>query len=330
LHIPDGYLSPSTCIVLAAACVPFWRTALGEVSRPENRHRQPLVALFAAASFVVMMFNLPLPGGTSGHATGAALAGIVLGPWLACLSISTALIIQALFFGDGGILAVGANCFNMAVVMPVLAHFIYKSLGGNTPAESRRRFWAAAFSGYVSLNVAAFLTALQFGIQPLFFKAADGTPLYAPYGLDIAIPAMMLGHLLVAGVAEGLFTALVLAYLLRGHRDLLEAFAAVPAASAGRIVWLWAGLAVLAFLTPLGLLASGTAWGEWGLDEIGKMLSGFVPAGMARLTDIWTAPVPDYAVPFLGETPGYVVSALAGAALISGFFWMLAKACRRG
>lgn len=97
MHIPDGYLSPATCAVAYAAAIPFWRVALGRVKRAMNSRQIPLLSLFAALSFVIMMFNLPLPGGTTGHATGIGLATVVIGPWAAMIAVSVALIVQALF-----------------------------------------------------------------------------------------------------------------------------------------------------------------------------------------------------------------------------------------
>src|SRR5919205_1167101 len=103
MHIPDGYLSPSTCVALYAAATPFWYVALQKVKRLMHTRLVPFLSVFAAFSFVVMMFNLPLPGGTTGHAVGMGIATIVLGPWASIIAISVALLIQAIFFGDGGI-----------------------------------------------------------------------------------------------------------------------------------------------------------------------------------------------------------------------------------
>src|SRR3954467_2172010 len=126
MHIPDGYLSPETAAVMYMAAAPFWLRATQKVRALLNSRSVPLIALFAAFSFVIMMFNVPLPGGTTGHAVGASLAAIILGPEVAIIAVSIALIIQAFFFGDGGILAIGANCFNMAVVIPYLSYYTYR------------------------------------------------------------------------------------------------------------------------------------------------------------------------------------------------------------
>src|SRR5215470_5709549 len=126
MHIPDGYLSPATCAVLYAGTAPWWYLALRRVQKLLHTRMVPLLALFAAFSFVIMMFNLPLPGGTTGHAIGIGIAAIVLGPWASMLAISVALLIQAVFFGDGGVTAIGANCFNMAVVGSLVAYVAYR------------------------------------------------------------------------------------------------------------------------------------------------------------------------------------------------------------
>jgi cobalt/nickel transport system permease protein len=122
MHIPDGYLGPQTYIPLFTAMLPLWAKASRVLKRTLRARHVPLFAMSAAFSFIVMMFNIPIPGGTTGHATGAAIVAILLGPWAAILSVSVALIIQALLFGDVGITAVGANCFNIAVVIPVVAY----------------------------------------------------------------------------------------------------------------------------------------------------------------------------------------------------------------
>src|SRR5580704_3778271 len=143
MHIPDGYLSPATCATLYTTSAPFWWISLRRMRRGLNTHLVPLLSVFSAFSFIIMMFNLPLPGGTTGHAVGVGLATIVLGPWAAILAISIALIIQAVFFGDGGITAIGANCFNMAIVASLAAYAIYRAVSARTPIESPRRVVAA-------------------------------------------------------------------------------------------------------------------------------------------------------------------------------------------
>ena len=93
MHIPDGYLSPATSLVMLLMVLPFWAAGTRKIGGSRYARNVPLVAMLAAFSFVIMMFNVPLPGGTTGHAVGAALAGIVLGPEAATIAVSIALII---------------------------------------------------------------------------------------------------------------------------------------------------------------------------------------------------------------------------------------------
>jgi len=336
MHIPDGYLSPASCAALYAGAAPFWYTALRRVERLMHSRTVPLLSVFAAFSFIVMMFNLPLPGGTTGHAVGVAVAAIVLGPWASILAISIALVIQALFFGDGGITAIGANCFNMAIVGSLAAYGVYRVAAGRAPLGSRRRVIAAACAGYCSINLSALFAAVELGLQPLLFHDASGAPLYAPYPLRIAIPAMMIGHLTIAGMAELVVSAGVVAYLQRAEPSLLAGTAPAaeiaPAAPSWRATRpLWIALAALMILTPLGILAAGSAWGEWAPEEFVSAASrrqiaaasghlappAVAPAGLRRMAAFWTAPMPRYAPPFLKSAAlGYALSAMAGTGLI--------------
>jgi cobalt/nickel transport system permease protein len=303
MHIPDNYLSPSTCAVLGAAMVPVWRRAANKVKQEVTRKKMPLLGVAAAFSFLIMMFNLPLPGGTTGHAVGAALAAILLGPYAAGIAVTIALAVQALFFGDGGILALGANTFNMAFVMPFVAHYVFRFIKGK--AENPKRDYIAAFiAGYVSLNIAALLTAVQFGIQPLLFKDAAGMPLYCPYDLSIAIPAMMIPHILMAGFIEGAVTAGVYAYIRKVSPE------TIYENNEMKMKPLYALLGAMVLLSPLGLLATGTAWGEWGIEEIGE-LAGFTPRGMEEGFS-FSSIMPDYTVANFSELSGYLISAVLG------------------
>ena len=225
MHIPDGYLSPSTCAVMYAGAAPFWWVALQRVKKTFNARLVPLTSLLSAFSFVVMMFNVPLPGGTTGHAVGMGILTVVLGPWASILAISVALAIQAIFFGDGGITCYGANCFNMAIVGSLVSYLVYRTISGQVALTSPRRIVAAALAGYIAINVSAFCAAIELGIQPALFHDASGAPLYAPYPLSISIPAMVLGHLSLAGVAELVIAGALVAYLQRTDPSLLRATA---------------------------------------------------------------------------------------------------------
>jgi cobalt/nickel transport system permease protein len=222
MHIPDGYLSPQTFIPLYGASFVFWSIALKKIKKELSAKYIPYLAMAAAFSFLIMMFNVPIPGGTTGHAVGAGIIAILLGPWAAVVAVSVVLIIQAIVFGDGGITAIGANCFNMAVVIPFVSYWVFKLIKGD--AHSGARFYVAAFlSGYIGLSVAAILTGFEFGIQPIIASAPDGKPLYAPYPLSIAVPAMAIEHMFVFGIVEGMVTALILKYFVKHESDLVYA-----------------------------------------------------------------------------------------------------------
>jgi cobalt/nickel transport system permease protein len=204
-----------------AITIPFWAVASWKLNKTLKTKQAPYLALGAAFSFVIMMFNIPIIGGTSGHATGATLIAILLGPWAAIISVSVALIIQALLFGDGGITAIGANCFNMAVIGGLAGYGIYRLIAAGSDVKSRRRWVAGAIAAYLSLNISAVITAIQFGIQPLLERSPTGQPLYAPFPLSVAVPAMALEHLFLFGIVEAVVTALVIKYFQRNDPEML-------------------------------------------------------------------------------------------------------------
>jgi cobalt/nickel transport system permease protein len=170
----------------------------------------------------------------------------------------------------------------------------------------------------------------------MLFHDASGAPLYAPYPLHIAIPAMMIGHLTIAGLAEMVISAGVIAYLQKADPALLQTTAGGGEMSQEAGGWkstrpLWIALACLMVLTPLGILAAGSAWGEWAPKDFTNRESRLqiakasgqtappaaAPAGLARLSSVWTAPMPQYAPPFLRSAGfGYFLSALMGAGAI--------------
>jgi len=327
VHIPDGYLSPSTCGTFTVAMVPLWVTAGRRVRRVVKSRYVPYVALASAFSFIVMMFNIPVPDGTTAHAVAGTLTAVLLGPWAAVISVSVALVIQALFFGDGGVLAIGANCFNMAVVLPFVGYAVYRALSRNVTLTNPRRALFAGFGGYVGINASAMCAAIEFGLQPKLFTTADGTPLYAPFHMSQTIPAMALAHLTVAGMAEFALTFGVVAFLQRANVPVMK-INHPGVQIEGEIVdrrplgWRWAfiGLGVLTVLTPLGLLAPGGAFGEDSADnlDLGRYNLKAVPTGLARWSSFWNRAILGGYGFKDGEHPnvGYVLSALAGVLVI--------------
>jgi cobalt/nickel transport system permease protein len=259
-------------------------------------------------------------------------------------------VVQALFFGDGGVTAIGANCLNMAIAGSLVAYGVYRILAGRSPVGSLRRVAAAGAAGYAAINVGALLAAIEFGIQPMLYRDAGGAPLYCPYPLSIAIPAMMIGHLTVAGLAELMVSAGVVAFLQKSDPSLLKATApdASTATEPGSAAWaplrpLWTGIGVLLMMTPLGILAGGTAWGEWVASDFAdpaarqqiaaasfdQAAPALAPAGLERLSSLWTAPFARYAPPFIRSAGfGYLLSAMFGVGLVLSVCLMVGRVSR--
>ncbi len=348
MHIPDNYLSPQTCAVMTAVMIPAWTISVKKIRTEISGDRIPLLGVAAAFSFLGMMFNVPLPGGTTGHAVGGTLTALLVGPYGACISISVALLLQALLFGDGGILAFGANCFNMALIMPFVGYTVYRLIAGGAsgrkpadgmltgaelsdgkPEEGKsagRKLAGAVIGSYVGINAAALAAAIEFGIQPMLFRDAAGNAMYCPYPLSVSIPAMTIGHLTIFGLAEAVYTAAVYLFLRKTAPGVLRSEGHAAGSEnresgdngkrSGRKEWgIPVLLGILMIGTPLGLLAEGTAWGEWGTDEIAATGAGYTPSGMQNGFSFETL-LPDYS---LGNAPaavGYLLSALIGVAVL--------------
>jgi cobalt/nickel transport system permease protein len=342
MHIPDGYLSPSTCAVGYAVAVPAWVVASRRVTKVVKTRNVPMLAVFAALSFLVMMFNVPIPDGTTAHAVGGGIIAICLGPWAAVIAVSVALLFQALLFGDGGVLSYGVNVVNMAVILPFVAYAVYRVLSGRGPLTGRRRVVAAGIGGYVGINAAALAAAVEFGIQPDLFTTSSGAPLYSPYHLSQTIPAMLLPHLTVAGLCEAVLCAGVLAYLQRADIGRLvpnhpgiattgDGMSPKPARlSPGKVALGVMGLMVL--LAPLGLLAPGGAFGEdtpANLD-LGSLGLSTVPAGLERYNGLWShALLGGYGFRSGDHADlAYVLSAVVGILVVGAVVFALGKVVR--
>jgi len=207
MHIPDGYLSPVTYATAYAIAIPLWAIAFKKLKEKLDEETLPLIASLSALSFVIMMFNIPIPGGTSGHAVGVALIAILFGPWIGFLSISLVLFIQALLFGDGGISSFAANSLGMGFAGSFSAYYVFTKL---------KQYKISAFSaGWVSAVASSLIIALFLGIQPLIAVDAANNPIYFPFGLDVAIPALVGSHILIFGVIEGIFTNIAYKFLLK-------------------------------------------------------------------------------------------------------------------
>ncbi len=327
MHIPDGVLSPSTCAAAAAVMVPIWWTAARKLKTTLGAKQLPVLALGSAFCFTIMMFNVPAPGGTTAHPVAGTLLAILLGPWAAIIGVSTAIAIQALFFGDGGVLAYGANSFTMAFVLPMVGYAVYRLVAGKSSNASNRRALAAGVGSFVGINTAASIVGVLLGIQPLLFRDASGHPLYFPFGLNITVPSMLAAHLLLAGPAEAIVTAMVVRYMQRTGYTLYGCATEATADQNRSRRWesLWVGILAMIALSPLGLIAQGDAFGEWNAEDIRKVIfkvtgQSFVPKGMAHLQAMGYHPLSilqDYAQSgSSANVPGYIGAGILGVSSI--------------
>ena len=327
MHIPDAYLSPATHAVTAGVMIPLWAVAVRRTARRLSAQQVPLLSLGAAFCFAIQMFNVPAVGGTTAHAVGATLLAILLGPWTALLAVTLTLGIQAIFFGDGGILALGANSFNMGFVAAFAGYGVYRLLAGRAEPGRGRTLFAAGAGAFAGSVLSAASTGILLGIQPLIAQDPSGRALYFPFGLNVSVPAMVHIHLLVAAPVEAVVTISALAYLWRNFPELVHRRQVVRA---DKPIRLWVVLAVVLLLTPLGLIATGSAWGEWDEETLHRLV-GYVPAGILRFGEGVLKPlIPDYTLPGregrFWEILGYIASAIFGASLTA---WLARNLVRK-
>jgi len=214
MHIPDGYLSPATFSVGYLVAIPLWKKSFNHLKKTLNEETLPLIASLSALSFVIMMFNIPIPGGTSGHAIGAALISILFNPWIGFLSVSLVLLIQAVIFGDGGISTFAINALSMGFVASFSASFIMK-LNINT----KYKYFLA---GWFSAVASSILIAFVLGIQPYIATDGSGKPLFFPFDLITTFYALVGSHILFFGVVEGIFTHFAYKFLTKLEPKFIE------------------------------------------------------------------------------------------------------------
>jgi cobalt/nickel transport system permease protein len=207
MHIPDGFINTGTAVVTWAASAGGVGYSVRRLGRELEERQVPLMGVTAAFIFAAQMMNFTVAGGTSGHLLGAALATILLGPWAACLVLTAVLSAQALLFQDGGLVALGANIFNMAIVGVAVAWVVYHGLRLLLGDKTWATFVSAFAAAWLSVVCASLVAAVELWLS--------GT---SPAG--VVFPAMGLVHMLI-GIGEGLITAAVLAFLRAVRPDLL-------------------------------------------------------------------------------------------------------------
>jgi cobalt/nickel transport system permease protein len=303
MHIPDGFLDGKTLALTGALSAGGLAVAARQVNRTLPRHKIPLMGLGAAFVFAAQMLNFPVAGGTSGHLLGGVLAGVLLGPGAAAIVIACVLTVQALLFSDGGVLALGANIFNMSFIGAVAGYAIYRAARKILPGL-RGRITAVFFAAWLSTVLAAVACAGEL--------ALSGT---LPPG--VVFPAMISVHALI-GIGEGLITSLVILTIARTRPDLLEAEDATTGGRGTGWEFLAFGL-VIALGLAIFVSPYACAWPD-GLDKVAQKF-GF-EGHAATLIKTW---IPDYKMP--GISSAGIATAVAGAI---GTLIMFGLACLVG
>ncbi len=213
MHIPDGYLSPTVVIATYAVALPLWVYGFKKLKSSLNEETLPLIGVLSAMSFIIMMLNIPIPGGTSGHAVGAVLIAILFNPWIAYISISIVLLIQAIIFGDGGISTFATNSLTMGFVGAFVGYYVFEAL--------KKYKFAPYLAGWSGIVASSLLVAILLGIEPIFWTK-NGMPLYFPFGLKTTIPALVGAHMLFFGVVEAIFTGLIYNYVKNKNLEFIK------------------------------------------------------------------------------------------------------------
>jgi cobalt/nickel transport system permease protein len=304
MHIPDGYISPKVFTPFYLLFIPLFLKGIKKLRQQFDEEMLPLLSSLTALSFIMMMFNIPIPGGTSGHALGAALIAILFGPWAGFLSVSLVLLLQALLFGDGGITTYAINAISMGYVASFSGYYTYKLLK-NKVSEKVNYF----LSGWVSIVLASVVVALVLGIEPYLAKGADGIPDYFPYGLKITLPAIVGSHMLFFGIVEGLFTLFGVSYFKHYVvPDQGVNTVGIKKETADVFLFFFVILLIM-LLVPLGLITGNPAWGEWDTSFFIEKL-GFIPQGIKHFSTFYSAPLSGYSLPGMNAVTSYYLSAI--------------------
>ncbi|WP_297889866.1 energy-coupling factor ABC transporter permease [Sulfurihydrogenibium sp.] len=202
MHVPDGFIAPSVYIPAYIVDIGLLTYSLKSLKYKLNEDTLPLLSVLSALSFILMSITFPVLGGTSVHITGVALLSIVFGYWISFFSVSLILFLQAVLFGEGGITSFPINSLAIAFFGSIASAITFKVLNRFLKEDI-----SAFFSGWLSINISAFLIAVVLGIQPIIAHDDNCNPLYFPFGLNITLSALVIPHIF-AGFIEGFYTAI--------------------------------------------------------------------------------------------------------------------------
>ena len=298
LHIPDGFLSIMVSVICWLITIVTLYFAISKTNQSLGEKQIPLMGVMAAFIFAAQMINFPVAGGTSGHLLGGALAAIVLGPWAGMLVMTAVIAVQALLFQDGGLVVMGANILNMGLITAAIGYGLYRSVTGQSKTV---KLSVAGVAAWLSVMAGALFTALQLWLS--------GTS-----QLGIVIPAMLGVHALI-GLGEALITVSALAFIIQTRPDLLGEGSESAKASKN---WSYIGGLIALIVVLLSPFASAD---PDGLERVAENL-GFLGAGQDAPYSI----IPDYTLPFLGETAlSTIVAGVIGIAVVAAIMVLIGR-----
>lgn len=295
LHIPDGFLNLIVSVICWILTVITLGFAVSKTNKALGEKQIPLMGVMAAFIFAAQMINFPVAGGTSGHLLGGVLASVVLGPWAGMLVMTAVIALQALLFQDGGLLVMGANILNMGLITAAIGYGLYRSVSGQSKTVKLSVIGVAA---WLSVMAGALFTSLQLWLS--------GTS-----QLQVVIPAMMGVHALI-GLGEALITVFAIAFIMQTRPDLLGEGSESAKGGKG---WILAGSVIALLVVLISPLASGD---PDGLERVAIDM-GFIDAGQSAPYAI----IPDYTLPFLGETAFSTILAGVVGIVVVGLIMIL-------
>lgn len=305
MHIPDGFIDARTAITTGILSAGGIGMALHQVKRNLPRRDVPLMGLAAAFVFAAQMLNFPVAGGTSGHMMGAVLVSVLLGPSAAIIVMSSVLIVQCFLFADGGVIALGANIFNMAVIAPVLGYGIYAIMRRSIPGE-RGRIAAIAFAAWCSTVVASICCAGELAWSETV-------------SWNAGFPAMTNVHMII-GIGESIITALVIVAVGKARPELFSGGDSRQPRKKSAEILVYGLLLALGLAIFVAPFASG--WPD-GLEKIAATL-GF--EHKAITSPVAGTPMAGYTIPGIGSaTTATAIAGSVGVIIVFGLSFVLAR-----
>jgi cobalt/nickel transport system permease protein len=305
MHIPDGFLSLLVAISFWILSIILVGIALRKTQKSLGERQVPLMGVLAAAIFAGQLLNFSVTGGTSGHLLGAAIATILVGPWAAILIMTSVVSIQALLFQDGGILSLGANIFNMAIVGVLVANVVFRLLS----RLFKQRSWGYLLAGFVAAWASIFVAALACAIE----LSISGT---SP--ANLSIPAMGVIHALI-GIGEGLITVGALSLIMAARKDLLNTGEGKTNNDKGILIGGGLLALVLVILSPLASIHPDGL--EWVAEHQGFL-------GSAR--DAFYKLLPDYTIPGISNPAlTTIVAGIIGVLLVFLVSYLVGQTVKR-